>query len=254
MFSRTLTRSIAIGAAAMAVGGGAYGIVSATASTGPGTATTATSAVATSVQPVPGSRGSNARSGPAAGGSIGRVSSVSSSGFELLTSAGEKVTVKETSSTSYEKGNRSASASAVTKGKTALVLGTTSSTTITATQVIVQTTSSRSVTSSKVIPFKRGAQSASKQAGQIGDGTGELHAGVRHDRQRNHGEQGHESRIGRLLGRRRRSCCAPEQRRVRGPQHRRQLAAPHLREQGVQGRRGAISRPPPAGQQPVFTR
>ncbi len=54
-----------------------------------------------------------------------------------MTSAGQKVTVKETSSTTYEKGSKSASASAVAKGKTALVTGTTNSTTITATQVIV---------------------------------------------------------------------------------------------------------------------
>jgi hypothetical protein len=111
--------------------------------------------------------GSNARSGPAAGGSIGKVSSVSTSGFELLTSAGEKVTVKETSSTTYEKGTNSASASAVANGKTALVLGTTNSTTITATQVIVQPTNSASKTSSQVVPFKRGAPSTSKTIGQI---------------------------------------------------------------------------------------
>jgi hypothetical protein len=167
MFSQRLTRSIAIGATAIAIGGGAYGIVSATASSGSGTATTASSTSATSVQRVPGSGGSNARSGPAAGGSIGKVSSVSTSGFGLLTSAGEKVTVKETSSTTYEKGTNSASASAVRKGKTALVLGTTDSTTITATQVIVQPTNSGSKTSSKVIPFKPGAPSTSKQVGQV---------------------------------------------------------------------------------------
>ncbi len=167
MFSRRLTRSIAIGATAIAIGGGAYGLVSATASTGSGTATTATSPSATSGQPVPGSGGSNARSGPAAGGSVGKVSSVSESGFRLLTSAGEKVTVKETSSTTYEKGANAASASAVTKGKTALVVGKTDSTTITATQVIVQPTTGGSKTSSKVIPFKRGAPSTSKQVGQI---------------------------------------------------------------------------------------
>src|SRR6202043_2818725 len=137
MFSRRLTRFIAIGATAIATGGGAYGIVSATASTGAGTATTASSPSETSGQHVPGSGRSNARSGPAAGGSIGKVSSVSTSGFGLLTSAGEKVTVKETSSTKYEKGTQSASASAVTKGKTALVLGTTDTTTITPTQLIV---------------------------------------------------------------------------------------------------------------------
>ena len=167
MFSRRLTSPMAIGATAIAIGGGAYGIVSATASTGSGTATTATSPSATSGQPVPGKGGSNARSGPAAGGSVGKVSSVSTSGFGLLTSAGEKVTVKETSSTRYEKGTTSASASVVTKGKTVLVLGTTNSATITATQVIVQPANSKSKTSSQVVPFKRGAPSTSKQVGQI---------------------------------------------------------------------------------------
>ena len=168
MFSQRLTRPIAIGAAAIVLGGGAYGIVGAAASTSSGTATTATSISATSAQRVPGSGGgSNARSGPAAGGSIGKVSSVSTSGFKLSTSTGEKVTVKETSSTKYEKGTISASASAVAKGKTVLVLGTTDSATITATQVIVEPTNSGSKTSSEVVPFKQGASSTSKQVGQI---------------------------------------------------------------------------------------
>ena len=166
MFSQRLIRTAAVGATAIAIGGGAYGIVSAIASTGSGTATTVSSTSATSAQHVPASGGSNARSGPAAGGAIGTVSSVSTSGFGLLTSAGEKVTVKETSSTNYEKGMSSASSSAVTKGKTALVLGTTDSTTITATQVIVQPANAPK-SSSKVVPFKRGAPSTSKQAGQI---------------------------------------------------------------------------------------
>jgi hypothetical protein len=167
MFPQRLTRPIAVGATAIAIAGGAYGIVSATASTGSSTTTTASSTSATSPQRVLGGGRSNARSGPAAGGSIGKVSSVSTSGFGLLTSAGEKVTVKDTSSTKYEKGTNSASASAVRKGKTVLVLGTTDSTTITATQVIVQPTNSGSKTSSKVIPFKPGARSTSKQVGQI---------------------------------------------------------------------------------------
>jgi hypothetical protein len=166
MFSRRVTRSIAIGTTAIAIGGGAYGIVSATASTGSAAATTATSASATSQQAALGGGGSNARSGPAAGGSIGKVSSLSTSGFTLLTSAGEKVTIKETSSTKYENGNTSTSVSAVTKGKTALVLGTTNSTTITATQVIMQAATSGSKTSS-VVPFKPGAPSVSKNVGQI---------------------------------------------------------------------------------------
>jgi hypothetical protein len=130
-------------------------------------ATTPSTTAAHSARPGSGGGGSNARSGPAAGGSIGKVSSVSTSGFGLLTSAGEKVTVKETSSTTYEKGTNSASASAVTKGKTALVLGITNSTTITATQVIVQPTNSTSKTSSQVVPFKRGAPSTPKTIGQI---------------------------------------------------------------------------------------
>ena len=167
MFSRRLTRPIAISAAALAIGGSAFGIVSATAGTGSGTATAATSASPTSGQPVAARGGSNARSGPAAGGSIGKVSSVSTSGFGLLTSAGQKVSVKETSSTTYEKGTKRAAAGAVTKGETVLVLGTTNSTTITATQVIVQPANSGSKTSSKVVPFKPGAPSTAKTVGQV---------------------------------------------------------------------------------------
>jgi hypothetical protein len=182
MFSRRLIRSIAVGATALAIGGGAYGIVSATASTGSGTATTATFSPAISAQVAATGGGSNARSGPAAGGSIGKVSSVSTSGFDLLTSAGQKVTVKETSSTTYERGTKSASASAVTKGATVLVLGTSDSTTITAKQVIVQTTTRESKTASQVVPFKRGAPSTSKTVGQIPasykQGTGTIVSGT----------------------------------------------------------------------------
>jgi hypothetical protein len=136
------------------------------------TSTSATTSTSSSATPAAytassGGGGSNARSGPAAGGSIGKVSSVSTSAFDLLTSAGEKVTVKETSSTTYEKGTSAASASVVTKGQTALVIGTTDSTTITATQVIVQPTSRGPKASSNVVPFKRGATSTSKKVGQI---------------------------------------------------------------------------------------
>jgi len=38
----------------------------------------------------------------------------------------------------------------------------------------------------------------------------------------------------------RRPCCEAEQRRVRGPLHRRQLAAPRLRQPGLQGRRRRV--------------
>jgi hypothetical protein len=158
-----LTASIAVmaGLLLLVIGLSACGTSSSTA------ATTSSTTAAQSARPGAGGGGSNARSGPAAGGSIGKVSSVSTSGFGLLTSAGEKVTVKQTSSTTYEKGTSSASASAITKGKTVLVLGTTDSTTITATQVIVQPTNTGSKTSSKVVPFKRGTPSTSKQVGQV---------------------------------------------------------------------------------------
>ncbi len=112
--------------------------------------------------------GSNARSGPAAGGTTGTVGTVSSSSFTVTTSAGQKVTIDEASSTKYQKGTSSTSASAITTGKRVLVLGTTNGTTITATQVIVQPTVGGTATSSaKVVPFQRGASSTSKQVGQI---------------------------------------------------------------------------------------
>jgi Domain of unknown function (DUF5666) len=166
---RKLTRLIAAGAASVALAFGGYGIVSATAGTGSGAASTATSASATSGQPVP-RGGSNARSAPAAGGSSGTVDSVSKSSFTISTSAGQKVTVKKASSTKYLKGTSSSSASAVTKGVSVLVLGTTSGTTITASKVVVQSTAggrARTPSAAGVVPFQRGAQSTSKQVGQV---------------------------------------------------------------------------------------
>jgi len=167
MFSRKPTRAIAIGAVAMAIGGGAYGIVSATASTDSGAASAATSPSAAAAQLGRGG-GSNARSGPAAGGSSGTVDNVSKSSFTISTSAGQKVTVNEASSTTYRKGTGLRSASAIKSGESVLVLGITSGTTIAASQVIVQSTDGGgSTTSSGVVPFQRGAQSTSKQVGQI---------------------------------------------------------------------------------------
>ena len=125
---------------------------------------TATSPSATATAP------SNARSGPAAGGAAGTVSSVSTSSFTMSTSAGQKVTVDETSSTIYQKGTSSTSASAVTPGGTVLVLGTTNGTTITATQVTVQPSGNYGPAASSaagVVPFQGGAPSTSKEVGQI---------------------------------------------------------------------------------------
>jgi hypothetical protein len=169
MFRRKLRRPIAVAAAAIAIGGGAYGFVSATAGNASGTVTTATSPAATSRQRVPGRGGSNARSGPAAGGAAGTVDGVSTSSLTISTSAGQKVTVNEASATKYRKGTSSTSASALKKGERVLVLGTTNGTTITASQIIVQPTLGGSATPSAaaVVPFQRGAPSTSKQVGQI---------------------------------------------------------------------------------------
>ncbi len=128
----------------------------------------ATSPSASAAQPLSASAGSNARSGPAAGGSSGTVSSVSKSGFTMTTSVGQKVTVDQASSTKYEKGSRSIAASAIKKGTHVLVLGTVSTTTIKATQVIVESTGeSVASTAATVVPFSRGAPTTSKQVGQI---------------------------------------------------------------------------------------
>ncbi len=113
--------------------------------------------------------GSNARSGPAAGGTSGTVGSVSKSSFTLMTSAAQEVTVDEVSSTKYVKGTSPTSKSAITTGRRVLVLGTVNSTNIKATQVLVQTAGGRSVpaTAATVVPFQRGAAETSKQVGQI---------------------------------------------------------------------------------------
>jgi hypothetical protein len=174
-FSRKSTGFLAAGIAAILIGGGTLGIVSAASSAGSSAAATAAATTAGGVGHPPGSSegsasgagGSNARSGPAAGGSIGTVSSASASSFTLVTSAGQQVTVKETSSTTYENGTTPASANAVTNGETALVLGTTDNTTITAAQVIVRPPNSGSNGLSQVVPFKRGTSSTSKTVGQI---------------------------------------------------------------------------------------
>ncbi len=179
MPSRRLTGSIVAGVAAIVVAGGSYGIVSATASSGSAPASTSPPSASSGSAPASTSLpsassgstggGSNARSGPAAGGASGTVRSVSTPSFTLSTSAGQKVTVKETSGTIYQKGTGSASASVVAAGQPALVLGTTSGTTITATQVIVQPTSGgpAPAPAGKVVPFQRGAPTTSRQVGQI---------------------------------------------------------------------------------------
>jgi membrane-bound inhibitor of C-type lysozyme len=166
MFSSARSKVIAAAAAAVVIAGGSYGIVDATSSSASATASSTAPSAAASGSASGG--GSNARSGPAAGGSSGTASSVTSSGFTLTTAAGEKVTVKEASSTTYEKGTSPATASAVTSGEPVLVLGTTDSTTITATQVIVQPpATSASNPGGQVIPYSKGESGSTQQVGQI---------------------------------------------------------------------------------------
>jgi hypothetical protein len=88
----------------------------------------------------------------------------------MTTSAGQKVTVAEVSSTTYQDGTNSTSANVITTGDSVLALGITNGTTITATQVILTPSgASGSATSSAatVIPFQSGAPTASQQIGQI---------------------------------------------------------------------------------------
>jgi hypothetical protein len=131
-------------------------------------ASSSTTAASASPSATASGKGSNARSGPAAGGSSGTVASVSTSGFTLSTATGQKVTVNEASSTVYQNGTSSTSASAVTTGESVLVLGTVSGTTIAATQVVVQPAGSGgSASAAGVVPFQQGAATTSKQVGQI---------------------------------------------------------------------------------------
>jgi hypothetical protein len=115
----------------------------------------------------PGGGGSNARSGPAEGGSAGTVGSMSPSSFTLSTSAGQTVTVDEASDTTFQDGTGSIAASAIAPGESVVVLGTTNGTTITARLVIVQPSGGAGPAASQVIPFQQGAPSTARQVGQI---------------------------------------------------------------------------------------
>jgi hypothetical protein len=85
----------------------------------------------------------------------------------VTTATGLKVTVKETSGTTYQNGTSPASVSAVTAGQPVLVLGTADNTTITATEVIVHPPASPSSTASEVISFQKGTAGSTKKTGQI---------------------------------------------------------------------------------------
>jgi hypothetical protein len=190
MLTRKLARSIAVAVAVIAIGGGSYGIISAASSGASPTASSpaSSSAGAPAGGSASGGGGSNARSGPAAGGTVGTVGTVSASGFTVETTTGQKVTIDETSATTYQQGTSPASASAVAAGDSVVVLGTTDSTTITAAQVTVQPAAGGSATSSaaQVVPFQRGTSSTSKQVGQIpadySQGSGTIVSGTAADK------------------------------------------------------------------------
>jgi hypothetical protein len=170
MFSHKFTKPIAIAAIVLILAGAAVGVISLTSggsSSSAATTSLTTTAHAAGTGGFGSGGGSNARSGPAAGGSIGTVSSVSASGFTLSTSTGGKVTIKEASSTKYDKGTSAASKSAVKKGATVLALGTDNNTTITATEVIVGPPKPNSKTAAQVVGFSRGTGGTSKSVGQI---------------------------------------------------------------------------------------
>jgi hypothetical protein len=195
MFSSNHSKVIAAAAAAAVIA-----TVAACSSSTPGTAaasstpaTPASSATATpaaSSSPAGGfgsGSGSNARSGPAAGGSVGTITSLSSSGFTLTTATGGKVTIKEASATTYEKGTSTATSSAVATGEPVLVLGTTDNTTITAAQVIVQPPkTSGSNPGGQVISATKGEKGSTEKVGQIPSdytqGSGTLASGTTADK------------------------------------------------------------------------
>lgn len=182
-----LRRRILGGAVALAVPALGLG-VAACGGTGTSTAATAPAAAAPASSSSFAGRagfggGSGARSTNAAGGSVGTVTGVSGSKFTLSTPAGGKVTVKETSSTVYDDATSTSTASAVTKGTTALVLGKVDSTTITASEVIVQPAIDLKQASAQVISFKQGTQGKTTTVGQIPkdytQGSGKLVSGTK---------------------------------------------------------------------------
>jgi hypothetical protein len=106
----------------------------------------------------------------------------------MITAAGQKVTVNETSATTYQNGTSVISASAITVGENVLVLGIVDSTAITAAQVAVQPNDGGGAAASAaagVVPFQQGAPSQAKQDGRIpadySEGAGTIVSGTEAD-------------------------------------------------------------------------
>jgi len=131
---------VVAGALACAVVGLSVALATTTSPTGVRTAlgTTAPGRVAPAFPGRSGYGGGGFRGGFGFGGAVlGTVESVARSGFTMTTRAGEKLTVKEQSSTTFREGSTSASAGAIADGDTVAVIGTESGSTIKAAQVVV---------------------------------------------------------------------------------------------------------------------
>ena len=124
--------------------------------------------------------GGGARSGPADGGATGIVDSTSTSSFTMSTATGVKVTVDETSATTYKWGTLRAPQAIVKKGDSVLALGLVDTSTVSATQVQVQPWGDGGAAAAKasgVITFQQGTPSPTKSVGKVpsdyteGDGT-----------------------------------------------------------------------------------
>ena len=118
-----LTRSIAIGATAIALAGGGYGIVSATASTGSGAATTAASPSRHQGNPRPAAGDPTLGLDRPQGDHPARSTAFPTSSFTISTSAGQKVTVNKASSTTYQKGTSSTRRVPLQRAKASSYLG-----------------------------------------------------------------------------------------------------------------------------------
>ena len=181
-FSRTRNIVITAGIAVAAVAGSTIGLVAESGSSG-STATAATSSTGSTAPHRPvaaggegadvgGGQGSNARAVNEPGGASGTVSSVSGSGFTVTTTIGEKITVDESSSTTYANAANgtptATAASAITKGAGVLVLGTVNAATIAAAQVTIEPAGSGYTTASAdVTALQKGRRNTSQSYGTI---------------------------------------------------------------------------------------
>ncbi|MDX6355543.1 MAG: hypothetical protein QOF98_2446 [Streptomyces sp.] len=116
---------------------------------------------------------------PEPGGSTGIVDALTTTGFTFKTATGIEVTVTEASTTKYKDGVLPAKKSVVKTGESVLVLGTVSTSDITATEVDVQPHGDGGAAASEaagVIAFQSGVPSPTQSEGTIpvyteGDGT-----------------------------------------------------------------------------------